>query len=88
MKFKSNSVLNAVAIGTLTIGDTFIDLKNFSEEEVFMVINTNGYDCHVEFFENDSTIAVVNLTSGELWAYTSNEEVIPVSTKEIKYKIG
>lgn len=85
MKFKSNSVLNAVAIGTLTIGDTFIDLKNFSEEEVFMVINTNGYDCHVEFFENDSTIAVVNLTSGELWAYEPDEKVIQVEMEEVIY---
>ena len=85
MKFKSNSVLNAVAIGTLTIGDTFIDLKNFSEEEVFMVINTNGYDCHVEFFENDSTIAVVNLTSGELWAYEPDEKVIQVEMERVIY---
>ena len=85
MKFKSNSVLNAVAIGTLTIGDTFIDLKNFSEEEVFMVINTNGYDCHVEFFENDSTIAVVNLTSGELWAYEPDEKVIQVEVEQVIY---
>lgn len=85
MKFKLNSVLNAVAIGTLTVGDTFIDLKNFSESEVFMIVATDGYDCHVEFHDDDSTIAVVNLTSGELWAYEPNEEVIQVEMEEVIY---
>ena len=86
MKFKSNSVLNAVAIGTLTVGDTFIDLKNFSESEVFMIVTTNGYDCHVEFFDDDtSEIAVVNLTSGELWSYEPDEKVIQVEMEEVIY---
>lgn len=88
MKFVSDVTQNIVEIGELNIGDTFIDLKNFSETEVFMVINTNGYDCHVGFDDDVSEIAVVNLTSGELWSYTSDEEVIPVETEEIKYKIG
>ena len=88
MKFKSDTTQNAVEISELNIGDTFIDSTNFSGEDVFMIINTNGYDCHIGFDDDTSEIAVVNLTSGELWAYTSNEEVIPVSTEEIKYKIG
>lgn len=85
MKFKSNSALNAVAIGNLRIGDTFIDLKNFNESEVFMIVTTSGYDCHVEFFEDDSTIAAVNLTSGELWAYEPDEKVVQVETEEVIY---
>jgi len=85
MKFKSNSVLNAVAIGTLTVGDTFIDLKNFSESEVFMIVTTDGYDCHIEFYDDFSTIAVVNLTTGELWVYEPDEKVIQVEMEEAIY---
>lgn len=88
MKFTSDFTENIVEIGELSIGDTFIDVKNFSREKVFMVVNTKGYDCNVEFDDGVSQIAVVNLTTGELWSYTNDEEVIPVSTEEIKYKIG
>lgn len=88
MKFKSDITQNTVEIGELDIGDTFIDLKNFDREDVFMIINTNGYDCHVEFDDGVSEIAVVNLTSGELWSYTRDEDVVPVETEEIKYKVG
>lgn len=88
MKFKSDTTQNAVEIGELKIGDTFIDPKNFSEEVVLMVVNTNGYDCHIGFEDDITEIAAISLTSGELWAYTRIEEVIPVTTEEIKYKIG
>ena len=88
MKFTSDFTENIVEIGELSIGNTFIDVNNFSREKVFMVVNTKGYDCNVEFDDGMSQIAAVNLTTGELWSYTSDEEVIPVSTEEIKYKIG
>lgn len=88
MKFKSDTTQNTVEIGELNIGDTFIDPKNFTGEDVFMIINTNGYDCHVGFDDDVSEIAVVNLTSGELWAYTRDEDVVPVETEEIKYRIS
>lgn len=87
MKFKANKLTIPVAIGTLGMGDTFIDLDNFNEADVFMVINKNGYDCNVEFHDGASTIAVVNLTSGELWAYSPDEEVTQVTTEEIEYSI-
>lgn len=87
MKFKSDVTENVVAIGKLNNGDTFIDVKNFSREKVFMVVNTKGYDCNVEFDDGISEIAVVNLTTGELWSYTRDEEVIPVDTGEIEYKM-
>lgn len=85
MKFKSNSVINAVEIVTLEVGDTFIDLNNFNETEVFMVITTDGYDCTVRFDDGFSSIAAINLTSGEMWAYKRNEEVIPVEIGEVIY---
>ena len=85
MKFKSNSVKNVVEIITLEIGDTFIDLNNFNETEVFMVVTTNGYDCTVRFDDDDLCIAAINLTSGEMWAYKRNEEVIPVEIGEVIY---
>ena len=87
MKFKANKLTIPVAIGTLDTGDTFIDLDNFNETDVFMIINKNGYDCNVEFHDGTSTIAVVNLASGELWAYSPDEEVTQVITKEIEYSI-
>lgn len=88
MKFKANKLTIPVAIGTLNMGDTFIDLDNFNDTDVFMVINKNGYDCNVEFHDGTSTIAVVNLTSGELWAYSPDEEVTQVETREIEYNIN
>lgn len=88
MKFVSDVTENIVEIGELDIGDTFIDIYNFDRNKVFMIVNTKGYDCNVEFDDGVSQIAVVNLTTGELWSYTSDEEVIPVETEEIKYKIG
>ena len=51
-----------------------------------MIVTTNGYDCHVEFFDDDtSEIAVVNLTSGELWSYEPDEKVIQVEMEEVIY---
>ena len=88
MKFVSDVTQNVVEIGELNIGDTFIDVKNFDRGNVFMIVNTNGYDCNVEFDDGVSEIAVVNLTTGELWSYTRDEDVVPVETEEIKYKIG
>lgn len=88
MKFNSDKTQNTVEICELKIGDTFIDIKNFSSEEVFMIVKINSYDCHIEFTDDASEIATVNLTTGELWAYTRDEEVIPVTTEKIKYKIG
>lgn len=85
MKFKSNSVLNSVEVGNLEMGDTFIDAKNFSEAEVFMVIQVRGYDCNVEFQDEVSTVAAINLTSGEMWAYEESEPVIPVEIGEVVY---
>lgn len=88
MKFKSDVTENMVEIGELDVGDTFIDVKNFGGEKVLMVVRNEGYDCRVEFDDGVSEIAVVNLVTGELWSYTRDEEVIPVETEEIKYKIG
>lgn len=86
MKFKSNTE-NTVEISKLNYGSTFIDLKNFDREVVFMVLNPDGYDNRIEFEDGVSAIAAVNLTTGELWSYAEDEEVIPVKTEEIKYKI-
>ena len=88
MKFKSDITEHMVEIGELDVGDTFIDVKNFDRGNVFMIVNTKGYDCNVEFDDGVSEIAVVNLTTGELWSYTRDENVVPVETEERKYKIG
>lgn len=82
MKFKTGK-MNMVEIGELNISDTFIDTINFDSETVFMVISTSGYDCNIKFDDERTTIAAVNLTSGEVWAYRTDEEVIPVETEEI-----
>lgn len=87
MKFNAGKINNAVEIGELGMGDTFIDLDNFTNDHVFMVITAGGYDCHVDFDGEDSTIAVIDLTSGELWSYREDEEVIPVETEEVKFKV-
>lgn len=87
MKFKLDVESGVVEIYELTTGDTFIDIKNFSEEEVFMVVKPAGYDCHIEFDDGVSDIVAVNLTTGELRSYTRDEEVVQVKTEEIKYKI-
>lgn len=87
MKFKLNLERGVVEIYELTTGDTFIDLKNFSEEEVLMVVKPAGYDAHIEFDDGVSDIAAINLTTGELWAYTRDEEVVQVETEQIKYRI-
>lgn len=86
MKFTSNSLAKSVEIGNLKKGDTFTDPANFSEEQVFMVIDTEGYDCHVNFADDDLTIAVVNLTTGELWSYRTSEDVIPVVVADTSFK--
>ena len=86
MKFIPDVITNQVAIGTLNVGDTFIDTFDFDETKVFMVIKKNGYDCAVEFENPDENIAVVDLTTGELWAYRSGEGVIKVEVGEITYK--
>jgi hypothetical protein len=86
MKFKPDVITNQVAIGTLNVGDTFIDAFNFDETKVLMVIKKNGYDCAVEFGIPEENIAVVDLTTGELWAYKSDEGVIKVEVGEITYK--
>lgn len=88
MKFKSDVTENMVEIRELDIGDTFIDIKNFGGEKVLMVVRSEGYDCRVEFDDDISVIAAVNLVTGELWSYTPDEEVVPVDTEEIKYKIS
>ena len=85
MKFVSDVTQNVVEIGELNIGDTFIDVKNFDRGNVFMIVNTNGYDCNVEFDDGVSEIAVVNLTTGELWSYNVNDEVVQVFVEEITY---
>ena len=87
MKFKSSKLTKMVKIGELRQGDTFIDPANdFSEEEVFMVISMIGYDCNIEFDNDDDSIAAVSLTTGDLWSYRITEEVIPVTTVEITFK--
>jgi hypothetical protein len=50
-----------------------------------MVITTDGYDCTVRFDDGLSSIAAINLTSGEMWAYKRDEEVIPVEIGEVIY---
>lgn len=87
MKFNAGKINNVVEIGELGMGDTFIDLDNFTNDHVFMVITARGYDCHVDFDDEYSTIAVIDLTSGELWSYKEDEEVIPVETEEVKFKV-
>lgn len=87
MKFNAGKVNYAVKIGELSMGDTFIDLGNFTSDRVFMIITAKGYDCHVGFDDDDLTIAAVDLTSGELWSYRTDEEVIPVETEEVKFKV-
>lgn len=87
MKFKSNTDFKKVEICTLDFGTTFIDTTNFSEEEVLMVLPSHGYDCNIDFLDGVSTIAAVSLSSGEMWAYSATEEVIPVETEEVRYKI-
>ena len=86
MKFKSETRNNEVEISELNVGDTFIDVGNFDEETVLMVVKNKGYDCHVEYEDDLSVIAAVNLVTGELWSYARYEEVEPVETEEIKYK--
>lgn len=86
MKFKPDVITNQVEIGTLNVGDTFIDTFNFDETKVLMVIKKNGYDCAVEFEIPEENIAVVDLTTGELWSYRSDEGVIKVEVGEIIYK--
>lgn len=86
MKFNATKLSTAVKIGKLNVGDTFIDPDNFDNDRVFMVIDDRGYDCHVHFEDNESTIAVINLTSGEMWSYKEDEEVIPVKTEEVKFE--
>lgn len=86
MKFNAGKIHNVVEIGELGMGDTFIDPDNFTYDHVFMVITARGYDCHVDF-DDDSTIAVIDLTSGELWSYKEDEEVVPVETEEVKFKV-
>lgn len=86
MKFNTDKINNGVKIDELGMGDTFIDLYNFTNDHVFMVITARGYDCHVSF-DDEGTIAVIDLTSGELWSYKEDEEVIPVETEEVKFKV-
>lgn len=86
MKFNAGKINNEVEIGELNIGDTFIDPDNFNTDRVFMIITTKSYDCHVGF-DNDETIAVVDLTTGELWGYKEDEEVTPVETEAVKFKV-
>lgn len=86
MKFNAGKINNEVEIGELNIGDTFIDTDNFDTNHVFMIITAKGYDCRVSF-DNDETIAVVDLTTGEVWGYKEDEEVIPVETEEVKFKV-
>lgn len=87
MKFKSDVSFKKVEIGSLDFGTTFIDTTNFTEDNVLMVLPTHGYDCNIDFLDGASTIAAVSLSTGELWAYRALEEVIPVETEEVKYKI-
>ena len=87
MKFKSETRNNVVEISKLNIGDTFIDVANFDEETVLMVVRNKGFDCHVEYEDDMSEIAAVNLVTGELWSYARHEEVVQVETEEIKYTI-
>ena len=87
MKFNTGKISKTVEIGTLIIGNTFIDPNNFNSEHVFMVVTAKGYDCTVEFDDDVSTIAVVDLTTGELWSYREDEEVIPVETEEVKFNV-
>ena len=87
MKFESDANFKKVEIGTLDFGTTFIDTTNFTQEEVLMVLPSHGYDCNVDFLDGVSTIAAVSLVSGEMWAYSATEEVIPVETEEVRYKI-
>lgn len=86
MKFKPDVITNEVEIGTLNVGDTFIDAFNFDETKVLMVIKKDGYDCAIEFEIPEENIAVVDLTTGELWSYRSDECVIKVKVGEIIYK--
>lgn len=89
MKFNEDKLTTTIIkIGELDKGDTFIDLNNFSREEVLMVIEVEGYDCHVAFTDGKSTVPVINLTTGELWGYKANEEVIPVETEEIGFRLS
>lgn len=87
MKFNAGKITNVVEIGELSVGDTFIDPNNFNNDHVFMVITATGYDCHVGFDDDASGYAAVDLTSGELWAYREDEEVTPVETEEVKFKV-
>lgn len=87
MKFNAGKINNVVEIGELGVGDTFIDPDNFNNDHVFMIITATGYDCHVGFDDDESGIAAVDLTSGELWSYRTDEEVIPVETEEVKFKV-
>lgn len=87
MKFNADKLNNRVEIGELNIGDTFIDTDNFDTNHVFMIITTNGYDCHVGFDVDEATIAAIDLTNGQLWSYKEDEEVIPVETEEVKFKV-
>lgn len=83
MRFKEKET-NKVRIITLSEGCTFIDPEDFGESQVFMVIKKEGYDCSIDFDEEYS-IAAINLTTGELWSYNVDDEVVQVFVEEITY---
>lgn len=89
MKFTVHSEHKAVAFKDIRIGETFIDDDKtaFNEDEILMRVALGGGGCRVVFDDDCEYVgAAVNLTTGEIFSYFSNEKVYKVACCPINVK--